>query len=100
MRFLRLLFATATLIAATSGAYAAEPKAGAEYDLLQPAVASNTGKKVEVIEFFMSSCPHCNALEPLMSAWVKKQGENIAFRRVHFSGASEAQAHAYLTLEA
>jgi thiol:disulfide interchange protein DsbA len=28
--------------------------------------------KVEVIEFFWYSCPHCNAFEPKLEAWIKK----------------------------
>ncbi|MFT5643491.1 MAG: thiol:disulfide interchange protein DsbA [Janthinobacterium sp.] len=102
MRFLRLLLASAILMASTSSAFAVEPKNGVDYVTLaapQPVVA---GEKVEVIEFFLYSCPHCNALEPLMTEWIKKQGDNIAFRRVHmpFSGPNDPQAHLYLTLEA
>jgi thiol:disulfide interchange protein DsbA len=36
-----------------------------------------------VTEFFAYYCPHCYAFEPLLAAWVKKQGANIVFRRVH-----------------
>ena len=102
MRFLRLMLAAVALSFTAAGAYAAEPKDGADYNTLASPVASETGKKVEVIEFFMYSCPHCNALEPLMADWVKKQGDKIVFRRVHFpaSGVNDPQAHAYLTLEA
>lgn len=104
MRFLRLILAAATLSFAATGASAAEPKEGVEYKVLSPAVpvAADTGKKVEVVEFFMYSCPHCNAMDPLLTEWVKKQGDKIAFRRIHFpsSGPNDAHAHAYLTLEA
>jgi thiol:disulfide interchange protein DsbA len=102
MRFLRLLFAAVALMASTSGAFAAEPQNGVDYTTLDSTTRPDTGKKIEVVEFFMYSCPHCNALEPLMSEWVKKQGDNIAFRRVHmaFSGPTDPQARAYVTLEA
>lgn len=102
MRFLRLLLAAVALMASTSGAFAAEPQNGVDYTTLESAARPDTGKKIEVVEFFMYSCPHCNALEPLMSEWVKKQGDNIVFRRVHmaFSGPNDPQAHAYVTLEA
>jgi thiol:disulfide interchange protein DsbA len=61
-----------------------------------------TGKKVEVIEFFMYHCPVCNALEPGFEEWVRKQGDRIVVRRVHypFTGPSDPEAHLYLTLEA
>ncbi|SFU67413.1 thiol:disulfide interchange protein DsbA/DsbL [Pseudoduganella namucuonensis] len=102
MRFLRLILAAATLSFAAVGAHAAEPKEGVEYKTLAEPVRADTGKKVEVIEFFMYSCPHCNALEPLMTDWVKKQGDKIVFRRIHFpaTGVNDVHAHAYLTLEA
>ncbi|MES2740953.1 MAG: thiol:disulfide interchange protein DsbA/DsbL [Pseudomonadota bacterium] len=102
MRFLRLLFAAVTLMASTSGAFAAEPKSGTDYTVLESPVRTEAGKKVEVTEFFMYSCPHCKALDPLLSEWVKKQGDAIQFRRVHFplTGANDPQAHAYLTLDA
>lgn len=102
MRFLRLLLAAVTLMASSAGVFAAEPKSGVDYTPLASAQRPDTGKKVEVVEFFMYSCPHCNALEPLLAQWIKQQGDKIVFRRVHlgFSGPSDPQAHAYATLEA
>ena len=101
MRFLRLLLAAVALMAGTLGASAAEPKDGIDYTTLATPQRTEAGKKVEVIEFFMYSCPHCNALEPLMAEWVRKQGDRINFRRVHFAfNPTDPQAHAYLTLEA
>ena len=38
--------------------------------------------KIEVIEFFWYGCPHCNAFEPSLEAWVKKLPADVAFRRV------------------
>jgi thiol:disulfide interchange protein DsbA len=67
-----------------------------------PMPVTAQGKKVEVIEFFMYHCPHCNALEPSFAQWVKKQGDNVVVKRIHlpFSGANDPEAHLYLTLEA
>src|SRR5574343_111109 len=47
--------------------------------LPSPAPTSSPGK-VEVVEFFMYSCPHCNALEPQLAAWVKQllKDEDVA----------------------
>lgn len=102
MRYLRFMLAAATLAFAATGASAAEPVLGTDYKVLDTPVRNDTGAKIEVVEFFMYSCPHCNALEPLMSDWVKKQGDKIVFRRIHFPamGEKDPQAHAYLTLEA
>jgi len=103
MRFLRLMLASAALMFTAAGAaYAAEPKEGVDYKVLDTPVRTDSGKKVEVTEFFMYSCPHCFALEPLMGDWVKKNADKVAFKRIHFprTGDKDPQAHAYLTLEA
>ncbi len=38
--------------------------------------------KIEVIEFFWYECPHCNAFEPALEAWVLRLPDDVAFRRV------------------
>ena len=38
--------------------------------------------KVEVVEFFWYSCPHCNAFEPTLDAWVKRAPKDVVVRRV------------------
>ena len=103
MRSLRFALLAATLAVGTAFASPTDPKNGVEYiTLAQPQAVQAAGKKVEVIEFFMYHCPHCNALEPRLEQWVKKQGDNIVLRRVHIpsQGASDPEAHLYLTLEA
>ncbi len=48
----------------------------------QPVPVSVATGKVEVVEFFWYGCPHCNAFEPMLEAWVKKLPEFASFRRV------------------
>ncbi|MEY8876532.1 MAG: thiol:disulfide interchange protein DsbA/DsbL [Leptothrix sp. (in: b-proteobacteria)] len=57
--------------------------------------------KIEVIEFFWYGCPHCNAFEPTLEAWVKKLPSDVVFRRVHvgFRPTFEPQQRLYVTLE-
>jgi thiol:disulfide interchange protein DsbA len=83
-------------------AYAADPREGADYLVLPSPQPTDTGKKIEVIEFFAYYCPHCAAFEPQLAAWVKKQGDNIVFKRVHVErGASVLpQQRLFYTLEA
>jgi protein dithiol oxidoreductase (disulfide-forming) len=103
MRSLRFALLATALAASTAFASPTDPKSGVEYvTLAQPQPVQATGKKVEVIEFFMYHCPHCNALEPQLEQWIKKQGDNIVFKRVHLpsSGPSDPEAHLHLTLEA
>ena len=56
--------------------------AGKEYTRLNPPRPTETGKKIEVIEFFYYGCPHCFNLEPGLVAWRKKLPADVAFRRV------------------
>ncbi len=103
MRSLRFALVAASLIASTAFASPTDPKNGVEYVTLSaPQPVQNVGKKVEVIEFFMYHCPHCNALEPQLEQWVKKQGNAINFRRIHMpaTGVNDPEAHLHLTLEA
>ncbi|MEY4737448.1 MAG: hypothetical protein RL302_1767 [Pseudomonadota bacterium] len=59
-----------------------KPAAGTDYLVLETRapVDAPTGK-IEVVEFFWYSCPHCNAFEPTLDAWVKKLPKDVAFRR-------------------
>jgi thiol:disulfide interchange protein DsbA len=103
MRSLRFALLAASLVVSTAFASPTDPKNGVEYvTLAQPQPTQAAGKKVEVIEFFMYHCPHCNALEPQFEQWVKRQGDNIVLKRVHIpaSGPNDPEAHLYLTLEA
>lgn len=101
--FIRLFAAAAFgLIALTAGATPANPVNGIEYRTLEKPQQTDSGKKVEVIEFFWYACPHCNVFEPSLMGWVKKQGDNIAFKRVPvaFRDSFIPQQKLYYTLEA
>ena len=103
MRSLRFALAAASLVATTAFASVTAPVNGSEFiTLAGPQPVQVQGKKVEVIEFFMYHCPHCNVLEPYLADWVKKQGDNIVLKRVPFLyfGPNDPEAHLYLTLEA
>lgn len=49
---------------------------------LDPAMPTETGKKIEVLEFFYYGCPHCFELEPLLNPWVAKLPADVEFRRL------------------
>lgn len=85
MRLLRHLLSACLLLgfAVAAGASSVTPKDGVQYQTLPTAQPTDSGKKIEVIEFFAYYCPHCHAFEPMLAAWVKQQGDNIVFRRVH-----------------
>lgn len=104
MRFLRYLLATVSLALVAAGAQAApnNPQNGVDYKTLDKPQQTDAGKKVEVLEFFWYSCPHCNALEHDLVAWLKKQGDNIVFKRVPvaFRDTMVPQQKFFYTIEA
>ena len=105
MSFLRAAGLGLLLSLSVSLAFAspAVPQNGVDYaTLARPQPVQADGSKVEVIEFFMYHCPVCNALEPLLEEWIKKEGDRITVHRIHYpsTGQADPEAHLFLTLEA
>ena len=101
----RLLPLTAAFLAAISLSAAAQPTAveeGNQFLRLKAAQPVETGKKIEVIEFFSYGCPHCGDLEPIMQGWLKTVPPDVQFRRVPvmFQDRWVSLAKVYFTLEA
>lgn len=64
-------------------AQAKSPQEGKDFTKLDKPVPVQTPVgRVEVIEFFWYSCPHCNAFEPILSQWVKQLPKDVMFKRV------------------
>ncbi len=76
--------ATAMTLGANSvWAQQAVPKEGKDYvRLAKPAPTEAPEGKVEVVEFFWYSCPHCNTFEPAFAAWKQKAPAHVVVRRV------------------
>lgn len=89
-----ILFLFVISIASASGF-----RAGKDYEELNFPQPVETGKKIEVREFFWYGCPGCYALEPILNHWIKNKPSNVIFihtpsianpswefhARVHFS---------------
>lgn len=76
---------------------------GADYRVINPRAPVDTpAPRIEVVEFFWYSCPHCNAFEPAFERWVKAAPKDVVVRRVHvaFRPDFEPQQRLYYTLEA
>ena len=57
--------------------------AGKDYMKLDRVVPTETeAGKIELIEFFWYSCPHCNAFEPSFAQWIKNAPKDVVVRRV------------------
>ena len=74
---------------------------GIEYTVLPNPQPTETGDKIEVLEVFMYSCPHCFHLEPTLAKWRETQPANVAFRRMPavFSTKPDLQAQAFYAAE-
>lgn len=101
------LTAAAVLVPAMLGATAAraqpaKPREGKDYLVLgkQAPTDAPTGK-IEVVEFFWYSCPHCNAFEPTLDAWIKAAPKDVSIRRVPvaFNASFIPQQKLYYALE-
>lgn len=79
-----------------------KPDEGADYvALAKPVSVEAPAGKIEVIEFFWYSCPHCNAFEPKLVNWIKKQPADVSVRRVPVAFRDDfvPQQRLYYTLE-
>jgi thiol:disulfide interchange protein DsbA len=85
-----------------SNAQAQNFQEGIEYVTLDQPMATEAGPgKVELIEFFWYSCPHCNAFEPQFAAWKKAAPKDVVVQRVpvRFRDDFEPQQRAYYVFE-
>jgi thiol:disulfide interchange protein DsbA len=79
-----------------------KPVEGKDYLSLDKRVPTDVGTgKIELIEFFWYSCPHCNSFEPQFAAWVKAAPKDVVVQRVpvRFRDDFEAQQRAYYVFE-
>jgi len=67
---------------------------GIDYTVLAKPQPTETGEKVEVLEVFMYSCPHCFHLEPTIAKWLATKPENVEFRRMPAVFGPKVEPHA------
>jgi len=65
-----------------SPVYAADFLEGVEYQRLSHPQPVETGKNIEVREYFWYGCPHCYVLEPHLEKWLKTKPANAHLVRV------------------
>lgn len=97
----RLLVLFAAL-ACIGSVWAADAVPGRDYEIIKPAQPTESGNKIEVIEFFSYGCPHCAALQPGLKAWLKRKPADVEFKRqpVVFQDSWVPFARIYYTLDA
>lgn len=60
-----------------------KPELGTDYlQLDKRAAVEAPAGKIEVVEFFWYSCPHCSVFEPTFDAWSKRVPKDVVVRRV------------------
>ena len=77
-----LAMAIGAVVISFSGIAASALVEGTNYGRLKVPVPVESGKKIEVIEFFSYGCPHCAELETQLIPWLAKLPADVQFRRV------------------
>ena len=70
------------LISILALSFAGTAIAEKDYELVKPPQLTQTGDKIEVLEFFWYGCPHCNKFEPFVQNWLKTKPNNVEFIKV------------------
>ena len=97
-----ILGAAAWALPGLGQAQVRKPEEGKEYLTLDKRAPMDApAGKIEVIEFFWYSCPHCNAFEPKLVEWSRKLAPDVLLKRVPvgFQESFVPQQRLYYTLE-
>jgi len=100
MKHIRTIFAAMMMLFAASAF--AQSEGAAEYSMLNPPRPTNSGEKIEVLEFFFYGCSHCFHLHPQLSAWQKHMPKDVQldFVPTQFNPSWEPMAYTYYALKA
>lgn len=55
---------------------------GLHYEIINPAQATSTGEKIEVLELFWYGCQHCYTFEPHIEDWLSSKVDYVEFVRI------------------
>jgi thiol:disulfide interchange protein DsbA len=98
--FTRLLAAVAVVSSVFFAPVSQAQSAAKQYVDLSPPQASDTPGKIEVLEFFAYTCPHCAAMEPMVETWVKTAPKDVVLKQVPvaFNASMKPLQQLYYTL--
>lgn len=106
LRFLGVVFLVASAAPAAAQSAPDTLRADIDYTVLDPPLPTRAPEgKIEVLEFFNFSCPHCFRMQSVMAQWEKTNKENeitdVALVRqpVVFQSAGGHYARVFHTLE-
>ncbi|MBF0143266.1 MAG: thiol:disulfide interchange protein DsbA/DsbL [Magnetococcales bacterium] len=86
----------ALLFALAPAAFAADPVAGTDYDVIQPPVP-RLADRPEIVEIFNFKCPHCRDLHPTMVEWAKSRADRylVSAMPIHWGEQTDLPARAF-----
>ena len=99
-RLMLLLLALSPLVACAANESA--PVEGRDYEVIaQPGPFAPLAGKIEVVEVFGYTCPHCAHFEPTLEAWTAKLPADVRFTPVPaaFGGYWDSYARAFYAAE-
>jgi thiol:disulfide interchange protein DsbA len=101
IRWLSLLPLLACLAFAAPSIAQQAPVPGRDYQVVKPPQPTDSGSKVEVLEFFWYGCPHCAHLQPYLNAWIKRKPADVDFKHqpAAFQESWLQLARTYYTIE-
>jgi thiol:disulfide interchange protein DsbA len=72
------------------------------YVNVNPVMPSDTPGKIEVLEFFAYSCPHCAHMQPMVEKWQKTMPSDVVFKQipVAFNASMKPLQQFFYTLQA
>lgn len=93
--------AATALFAPASNAQGVQP-ATQPYQVVNPPIPSDHPGKIEVMEFFAYTCPHCAAMEPMVENWAKTAPADVVLVQVPvaFNASMKPLQQLYYTLQA
>jgi thiol:disulfide interchange protein DsbA len=97
----RQLLIAAALAPCLAHAQPNAPKELKDYVPVRPPQPTE-GNKIEVLEFFQYTCPHCASYEPVLAGWRKTLPSDVEYRRNPIAWDDRTLPHVkiYYTLEA
>jgi thiol:disulfide interchange protein DsbA len=102
IKFTKILFMLSLVCFSLLGGFAqAQGAAPGKFAEINPPQPTEPGK-IEVLEFFAYSCPHCAVLEPLLQKWIKTLPADVVVKQVPvaFNAGMKPLAQLYYSLEA
>lgn len=100
--FSRLLAVTALAAASLFAPVSQAQGTAQQYVAINPPLPSDTPGKIEVLEFFAYSCPHCAAMQPMVEDWAKTKPADVVLKQVPiaFNAGMKPLQQLYYTLAA